>query len=173
MVENALYLSGEEIARRCGVYETAYVTVDRKFIVDMADLKRLRMTATEFVSGLDIEPVTKDEADRLIAENNYRTIIQMDEDEKRELEKQCSILFGKGESVQNPHSYISLYCNLMAFWDKFGMNYFDLLKLPEDVFSALKKVMNLDSMNKNLKNEEPPRPNPPARGRGGRHSINF
>ena len=62
----------------------------------------------------------------------------------------------------------------MAFWDKFGMNYFDLLKLPEDVFSALKKVMNLDSMNKSMKNDEPPpRPNPPGRNRGGRHSINF
>ncbi len=74
--------------------------------------------------------------------------------DERELEQECSILFGKGEGVSSPHEYVTLYCNLVAFWDKFGMNYFDLLKLPQDVFSALKKVMTLESNYRSMKMEE-------------------
>ena len=47
----------------------------------------------------------------------------------------------------------------MAFWDKFGMNYFDILKLPQDVFSALKKVMSLDNTYKSEKMNEITRQN--------------
>ena len=83
----------------------------------------------------------------------------MPKSEEKELEKQCSILFGKGEGVTNPHEYITMYCNLMAFWDKFGMNYFDILKLPQDVFSALKKVMSLDNTYKSEKMNEITRQN--------------
>ena len=103
----------------------------------------------------------------------------MEKSEEKELEKQCSILFGKGEGLTDTHPYITLYCNLVAFWDKFGMNYFDILKLPQDVFMALKKVMMLDNMNKNAKMEEMSQSThqkrqvsqPPAR-RGG-HSVKF
>lgn len=89
MVENALYLAGEEIARRCGVYETAYVTADRKFVIDMSDLKRMRMTGDEYINGLNIEKVSEEEAERLIAENKYRTIGQMDDDEAKAAEEQA------------------------------------------------------------------------------------
>lgn len=102
----------------------------------------------------------------------------MKKSEEKELEKQCSILFGKGEGLTDTHPYINLYCNLVAFWDKFGMNYFDILKLPQNVFLALKKVMTLDNMNKNTKLEEmsqaakqqqQTRQSPKGRG----HSITF
>lgn len=98
----------------------------------------------------------------------------MRKSEEKELEKQCSILFGKGEGVTNPHEYITLYCNLMAFWDKFGMNYFDILMLPQDVFSALKKVMTLDSMYKSEKMEDLSKSarQPNDMRRNGR-SVNF
>ena len=103
----------------------------------------------------------------------------MKKSEEKELEKQCSILFGKGEGLTDTHPYITLYCNLVAFWDKFGMNYFDILKLPQDVFMALKKVMMLDNTNKNAKMEEMSQSThqkgqasqTPAR-RGG-HSVKF
>ena len=78
----------------------------------------------------------------------------MDKEDERELERQCSILFGKGEGVTNPHQYITMYCNLSAFWEKFGMNYFDILNLPQDVFSALKKVMMLENTNRSAKMDE-------------------
>ena len=69
----------------------------------------------------------------------------MKKSEERELDKQCSTLFGKGQGVQNPHPYITLYCNLAAFWDKFGMNYFDIMKLPQETFRVLKQVLSLEN----------------------------
>lgn len=77
--------------------------------------------------------------------------------QEQELEKQCHKLFGKGQGISNPHPFIVQYCNLMSFWDKFGMNYHDIMKLPNQVFISLKKIMSLDneyksqSLNKNTK----------------------
>ena len=87
----------------------------------------------------------------------------MRKSEEKNLEKQCARLFGKGEGLTNPHEYITFYCNLESFWEKFGMNYFDLLKLPQEVFSALKKVMILDNMHKNQKLDEMSHPAPPPK----------
>lgn len=81
---------------------------------------------------------------------------QLEKKEEKELEKQCIILFGKGDGVMNPHPYIVSYCNLISFWDKFGMNYFDIMKLPRDMFAMLKKMMNLESHNKSMKNIDSP-----------------
>lgn len=66
-------------------------------------------------------------------------------EEEQRLAKECAILFGKGDSVSNPHKYIVFYCDLMAFWDKFGLNYFDIQRLPQEVFAVLKKMMSLES----------------------------
>ncbi len=87
----------------------------------------------------------------------------LDQQEKSELEKQCFQLFGKGEAVQNPHPDVSLYCNLTAFWDKFGLNYFDVMRLPNELFNTLKFIMSLDNEYKSQalegkKNDVPSRP---------------
>lgn len=79
---------------------------------------------------------------------------QLSKSEEKDLEKQCSVLFGKGEGVMNPHPYIVSYCNLLSFWDKFGMNYFDIMKLPRDMFAMLKKMMTLDNNYKSMKYNE-------------------
>ena len=98
----------------------------------------------------------------------------MDKGEERELERQCAALFGKGEGVTDPHEYVTMYCNLVAFWDKFGMNYFDILRLPQDVFSALKKVMALDNMNKSARmNESAGNVQHAQRNPRGGHSVRF
>ena len=70
---------------------------------------------------------------------------QLSKQEEKNLEKQCAILFGQGNSVAQPHEYIVTYCNLVAFWEKFGMNYYDILKLPHETFLFLKKIMSLQS----------------------------
>jgi len=75
------------------------------------------------------------------------------EDEK-EVEKQCALLFGKGEGIVNPHQWITTYCNLTAFWEKFGLNYYDVLHLPHDLFVQLKRVMGLESTYKSQKMEQ-------------------
>lgn len=72
----------------------------------------------------------------------------MPENEKQILEKQCQRLFGKGEAVENPHKDVVTYCNLTSFWEKFGLNYFDIMKLPQDLFSSLRYIMMLDNQYK-------------------------
>ena len=78
---------------------------------------------------------------------------ELQAEEEKEVEKQCALLFGKGEGVVNPHDWISTYCNLTAFWEKFGLNYYDILKLPHNLFVQLKRVMSLESNYKNQKME--------------------
>lgn len=70
---------------------------------------------------------------------------QLDKETEKSLEKQCSILFGQNKPVSQPHDWIITYCNLVAFWDKFGMNYYDILRLPQETFLFLKKIMSLES----------------------------
>lgn len=70
---------------------------------------------------------------------------QFSKNELKDIEKQCSILFGQSQSVSNPNQWIVTYCNLVSFWDKFGLNYFDLLKLPAQTVNNLKRIMNLDN----------------------------
>lgn len=71
-VLNQVYLAGEDIAQRAGSVETAYVTEDGRFILDVNDLKRVRLLPDEYITGLDVEPVSMEEAQRLISQNNYR-----------------------------------------------------------------------------------------------------
>lgn len=74
-------------------------------------------------------------------------------EEEGKIQKQCYLLFDKGQGIKNPHKYISLYCDLVSFWSKFGLNYFDIQKLPQDVYDGLRKIMNsenqIDSMKLN------------------------
>jgi len=78
MVNNAFYLTSAEVARRAGVYEVAYVTEDRKFILDLADFKRLRLTAEEYIGGIEgVERISRETAMELIAANGHRRIGDM------------------------------------------------------------------------------------------------
>lgn len=70
---------------------------------------------------------------------------QLQKEQEVELQKQCLKLFGKGQSVSNPNKWIVLYCNLIAFWDKLGMNYNDIMNLPNETFIFLKKIMALQN----------------------------
>ena len=60
-----------------------------------------------------------------------------------------------GNGVHNAHEAVSLYCNLSSFWDKFGLNYFDLQRLPQDVYAKLREVLSRESSErgKHRKNE--------------------
>ena len=66
-------------------------------------------------------------------------------EEERDMEKQCKQLFCDHKGVKSPHEWIELYCNLTAFWDKFGLNYFDVMRLPNSLYIALRKIMQLDN----------------------------
>lgn len=77
-------------------------------------------------------------------------------EEEKKLAKECALIFGAGKAVNNPHKDIILYCDLLAFWEKFGLNYFDVQRLPRSVFYSLKKMMNMDN---DFKARETSKPN--------------
>lgn len=73
MVDLSIYVVTQEIAMRSGVIDTRYRTKDGRFILNSRDLSRIRLVGEEFVRGLEgVESVTKQEADRLIAEGGYK-----------------------------------------------------------------------------------------------------
>ena len=69
----------------------------------------------------------------------------LSEDDLTEISKQSYLLFAKNQSVSNPHRMISLYCSLTEMWSKFGLNYFDLKRLPLYEKNALKKILSLEN----------------------------
>lgn len=73
--------------------------------------------------------------------NQYVYRAGFTEEEDGKIQKQCYLLFDKGQGVSNPHWAVSLYLDLTAFWDKFGLNYYDIQKLPQQVYDGLRKVM--------------------------------
>ena len=66
------------------------------------------------------------------------------EEDEAEIIKQSHLLFKKNSSVCNPHRMISLYCTLSDMWSKFGLNYFDLKKMPIYEKNALKKIISIE-----------------------------
>lgn len=86
MLENTIYLVSEDVAKRAGVYNVAYVTKDRRFLLDAADIRRVSLRGDEYIHGLsDVEILSKDEAAELIRENKYRRIEDMDSEEEEEV----------------------------------------------------------------------------------------
>lgn len=73
MIDSSVFLATEEVARRAGVYETAYIVEDGRFVVDRQDIRRIRLTGDEMLTGIaGIERITEQQAERLISENKYR-----------------------------------------------------------------------------------------------------
>lgn len=74
--------------------------------------------------------------------NEYENTMFMSEEDRGVIARQSTLLFHpKSKGVANPHSAISMYCNLSSFWEKFGLNYFEMQRLPHDIFIQLKTVL--------------------------------
>ena len=72
MVENTIYLATREVAERAGVYGTAYQVADGRFVIDSMDIRRIRLTGDEYMTGVSgIERISEQEAELLISENGY------------------------------------------------------------------------------------------------------
>ena len=75
----------------------------------------------------------------------YVETLFLPDQEKQRIARQSMLLFSpKGKGVHDACDAISLFCTLAGFWDKFGLNYFDLQKLPQDVFVKLRTVMGFE-----------------------------
>ncbi len=67
------------------------------------------------------------------------------DEETATISKQCHLLFAKGGSVANPHEMVSLYCTLADMWKNFGLNYFDLQRLPMKIRSGLRMITGMEN----------------------------
>jgi hypothetical protein len=56
-----------------------YFTADGRFIMTDKDLQRVRLTGEEFVTGIDALMLTREEAERLVADNAFRMGSSYDE----------------------------------------------------------------------------------------------
>ena len=98
-----------------------------------------KLTENSFKKLLNLHPVILRELttglfDYVLSEEDSITIA-----------KQAHLLFAKNQSVSNPHRMISLYCNLSEMWSKFGLNYFDLKRLPLYERNALKRILSQEN----------------------------
>ena len=81
----------------------------------------------------------------------YDYFVCFSQEEQKQINKQCYLLFDKDGSVTNPHWSVSLYLELSFFWQKFGLNYYDIQNLPIQVFESLKKITRLENASFNSK----------------------
>lgn len=99
--------------------------------------------------------------------DKIENMVFLSDEDKNIINKQCLMMFAKNSNgVNAPHEAISMYCTLSGFWDKFGLNYFDLECLPHDIFLKLKTILNnetdikikqIKSEANNAKNGKPPK----------------
>lgn len=76
----------------------------------------------------------------------YEQTFYINKKDYKKLEVDAKKLFApKSKGVDNPSKYVSLYCTLTSFWDKFGLNYFDLMKLPKTEYYGLKTVLRFEN----------------------------
>lgn len=73
MEKENIYLASADVAERARCIESSYRTIDGRFIIHEKSLRdfTFRMTAEEYVTGLDVTMITEEEAKRLIAEGGY------------------------------------------------------------------------------------------------------
>ncbi|MBP5459323.1 MAG: hypothetical protein J6Y62_04080 [Clostridia bacterium] len=66
------------------------------------------------------------------------------DEDRNDLARQAALLFGKAGTVSNAHPLLSLYITLEDMWQKFGLNYFDLQRLPLSLKDGLREIMSLE-----------------------------
>lgn len=72
MNKENFYLASKDVAERTGYASVRYVAPDGRYILSSRDLRFVRMTAEEYAKGLDVEMISSEEADRLIALGGYK-----------------------------------------------------------------------------------------------------
>ena len=103
--------------------------------------------------------------------NRYEMSINLTDEEELVMDRQAAILFAKNSrGVSNACEAVSKYCTFAGFWDKFGLNRFDLEKLSYREFMMLKFILGKDNESHAAAMRESSRPVSGTRvaGAGGR-----
>ena len=76
----------------------------------------------------------------------YEVAYEISDRDAQRITDQCHNLFRRGsKGITDADDSISTYCNLTGFWEKFGLNYFDIQRLPDDLFNKLNLIMRKDN----------------------------
>lgn len=67
-----------EVAQRAGLYGKRYLTPAGRVVLSEADLRLVRMTPEEYITGLDAEIITREEKKLLISQGGYKMLPDAD-----------------------------------------------------------------------------------------------
>jgi hypothetical protein len=101
----------------------------------------------------------------------YENTLGITADEEKLIDRQAAILFAKNsKGVKNACEAVSLYCTSSGFWDKFGLNRFDLNGLPQREFIMMRIMLSKDNEAQTRQMNEANRPvsNTRIAGPGGK-----
>lgn len=83
----------------------------------------------------------------------YEKSVRLSEEEEETIIKQSIILFGKNsKGVENACEAVNLYCNIGNFWEKFGLNRFQIKDLPYKEYVMLKMMISKENQSIASKN---------------------
>lgn len=106
--------------------------------------------------------------------DKYEESFSITKKEKEQVDKQSSILFSKdSKGVDEPCEAISLYCVLSNFWERFGLNRFDIKNLSYKEYMLLRMMSGKDNEAKEREFKSHEKKNKPVTnvfGPGGRTS---
>lgn len=78
--------------------------------------------------------------------DKYKETYVMSDEEEETLSKQVAVLFGKNtRGVSGACEGVVLYCTLNSFWEKFGLNRFDIIRLGYKEYVILKEIMSAEN----------------------------
>lgn len=76
------------------------------------------------------------------------------EDEEEQMERECSVLFSpKSNGVEDPCRALQLHSIMGGFWNEYGLNVFDLNKLPVEDGVRLKEILRMKASTQSLHNK--------------------
>jgi len=103
--------------------------------------------------------------------NKYEDKISVSDDEEKKMQKQAILLFSpNGNGVRNSCEGVTLFCSYSNFWEKFGLNKFDLKKIPYREYVMLRLMISHESeaQKRRAKSSESKTPISNVVGRGGK-----
>ena len=93
--------------------------------------------------------------------SRYEESVEVTADEERVMDRQSARLFAKNtKGVENPCEAVSLFCVLSNFWEKFGLNRFQIKDLPYREYLLLRFMMSKesDALARSMKAAKPKKP---------------
>ena len=91
------------------------------------------------------------------------------DDEERRIDRQSALLFSRtGRGVADACEAVSMFCTLGNYWEKFGLNKFELPKLPYKEYLLLKIMLGKEAEASRVASRPKPGSTTKIAGAGGR-----